>query len=655
MNESYEIIRDSSGKKVFYKNKQKKNTHLAVFVHGFTGNYLSTWGKLPDLLLNDPRLLHYDFLFWGYSSSLFFPKENFFIDNIKQFFTQILSRHKTNQRVEITAQGLQTELKYLSEYKNITLIGHSLGGLIIRSYIIQNLKENTKESTDRINRINNIILFGTPNEGLDIANNKFLGGFNNQIADIGSYNEFINSLREEWVERVFKNDNITFKTLMVAGEDDNFVPFEQVTKYFRDSRELTNGNHSTIAQPQSIHDTSYKIIANNLLQIGQKNYFEIHDNATIGYISNEQLLEILNKIKKLIADRGLDDASWTETLPSKYFLIKLARKLKLTKNNDYLNLLDSFLKNYYMKVDNQLILSDKYQLDTNIELAEIQNSMIEEDVHDDYYSRFNKSNAANIDINLLHNNYHYGLMTQIAYSEEFSNSLTLKLIRDLAIKNLIYGIDKKPTNDHGGWYPQRLPWLTARILIGLRQSGYETRNDKLYIEQVVEEAIEYLLRSVIEDKYWRSGISDWVSDWESTALCLEALDSWGKITQFRPKIHKIIDFILKNENNWFEEPNFDSHKNTNKTLASVTLICNLIIIANKHFQNSLAIDYNKYLSYLDKVLKLILASSNIPVHQYSTVHQIIYYVSWLIAQINNNLILNSIHLQPHGSSKHIRE
>jgi protein SERAC1 len=178
---NYELIEDSSGKKVLFKSRYKNNKNLVVFVHGFTGNYLSTWGAFPELLTGDPRLMHFDFLFWGYSSNLIFHKEDFLINNIRQLFTQVLSKHKTNQHIEIVAQGLQTELKYLDEYDNITLIGHSLGGLVIRSYIIQNLKGFKKENQERIKKINQIILFGTPNEGLDIANNKILRGINSQI------------------------------------------------------------------------------------------------------------------------------------------------------------------------------------------------------------------------------------------------------------------------------------------------------------------------------------------------------------------------------------------------------------------------------------------------------------------------------------------
>ena len=48
------------------------NTSLAMFVHGFRGNYLATWGKIPELIAEhadqDPILAGWDFLFVGYAT-----------------------------------------------------------------------------------------------------------------------------------------------------------------------------------------------------------------------------------------------------------------------------------------------------------------------------------------------------------------------------------------------------------------------------------------------------------------------------------------------------------------------------------------------------------------------------------------------------------
>ncbi len=637
---NYKLTEDSTGKKAHFKNKNLKNKNLAVFVHGFTGDYLSTWGKFPQFLTNDPRLSHYDFLFWGYSSNLLTSKDNFISDNIKQLFIQLLNKHKTNQHIDVVAQSLQTELKYIEDYENITLIGHSLGGLIIRSYIIQNLIERKKENLDRINKINQIILFGTPNEGIDMANNKLLSSFNNQIYDVGSYNEFINTLREEWIELVFKDKNLGFTTLMVAGEDDYFVPFKQVTKYFRDSREVTQGDHTTMVKPKSVNDLSYKIVANNLLKVSQNKNSpeEGHSIPRQIYPSSEYLKTELDKIRKLIASRGLDDEDWSCAVSSQYFLVRLARLLKITDTSEYLNLLDLFLKSFYMRVDNSIILSEDKILITPVEARRMKQFMIEEDKRDDYFTRYSKTTANNLDTELLQDNYHYGLVAQISRAREFPDSSTLRLIQGLAMQRLLYRNEKKPIDDHGGWYPQRLPWLTARILISLKNSDYEVRSDKEYIEKTASKAIDYLIRSIYQDKYWRSGAGEWVSDLESTALCLEAIDEWGKIKEYEHKILPIIKHFLALENEWLEHPSFDSEEESNATLASVTLLCNILIIIHNNFKEEIAIDYKKYLDYLASVFDYMVKSSALVVRQYNTMPQITFYITRFVLALDSSLV-----------------
>ncbi len=639
ISKDYILIEDSTGKKALLKNKNKKNKILAVFVHGFTGNYLSTWGDFPELLMQDPRLLNFDFLYWGYSSNLVIPKEDYILDNVKQLFTQFLSKHKTNQHIEVVAHGLQTELNYLEGYDEISLIGHSLGGLVIRSYIIQNLRENRLDNLERIKKINQIILFGTPNEGLDIANNKLLNGFNNQIHDLGSYNEFIKTLREDWVELVFKNKSLDLSTLMVAGEDDYFVPFEQVSKYFRDSTEITQGNHETMIKPNSINDTTYKIVANNLLKVAKTS--ERINNSSIltqSAIDYGNLKKIMDKIRKLIADRGLDDESWSQTVPAQYFLVNLARLLDLTNNLDYLYLLDTFLKSFYMTVDNKLILSKGRDLDTPEEMDAIRNCMIEEDKRDDYYSKYKKNAAQNIDMDILKYNYHYGLMAQISNGIEFPDSLTLKWIQKLSIDRLIYAYDKIPTDDHGGWYPQRTPWVTARALIGLKNSGYAERDDKAHIEELSLKAIEYLLRSIYKESYWRSGVGDWVTNWEATALCLQAIDDWGQIRENQSKIRHVLQYVLVHEYEWrIDPPAFDSKKNSNLTLASVTVLCTILLVIHKNFQKEFDIDYRKYVEYLFDIINKISNSNTMTIMHYCTIPQITFFIARLIATLDKSL------------------
>jgi pimeloyl-ACP methyl ester carboxylesterase len=225
--------------------KNPANTSIAIFVHGFTGEYLATWGKLPELLQKDPALDAYDFLFWGYPSRFF----------------------GANEKIGTTGQHLKTEIDFLPKtYDRVILIGHSMGGLVIRSYIVQTLIDGKGND---LKSIADVILFGTPNEGLGRAD-AIPKIVNDQIADLGLASELIVTLRKYWVQRVAsaqRHDeyNRQIPTLAVAGYTDNFVPKESVKSFFLDTA-ITDGDHTSMVKPENTEHLTYRIIKTRLLR-----------------------------------------------------------------------------------------------------------------------------------------------------------------------------------------------------------------------------------------------------------------------------------------------------------------------------------------------------------------------------------------------------
>ncbi|WP_433219089.1 hypothetical protein ACQP00_14245 [Dactylosporangium sp. CS-047395] len=69
----------------------------------------------------------------------------------------------------------------------------------------------------------------------------------------------------------------------------------------------------------------------------------------------------------------------------------------------------------------------------------------------------------------------------------------------------------------GNFYPARVPWVTARIVIGLCQAGHAG-------DLVVQRACSWLLdRLGPAAVHWRSGTGDWNSDEATTSMCLTGL------------------------------------------------------------------------------------------------------------------------------------
>jgi hypothetical protein len=228
-------------------------------------------------------------------------------------------------------------------------------------------------------------------------------------------------------------------------------------------------------------------------------------------------------------------------------------------------------------------------------------------------------------------------MTNISNEQKLSNSLILNIIHEIALNRLIYDQDKTqpPIEEYGGWYPQRLPWNTARILIALRYSGIDGRKDKDHILNIVNDAITFLIRSIYQNKYWRSGVGDWYTYWESTALCLEALYVWDRIKVNEKKLLPVLQYILTNEDKWLVNPSFESKKKSDDTLAAAVLSCVTMLIINKYYAEKITLNFEKYIQYLNNVIDEIENTKTFTIKQSGTIPQILFYTANLALKLSN--------------------
>jgi pimeloyl-ACP methyl ester carboxylesterase len=132
--------------------QQPPNTSLAIFVHGFRGNYLGTWGSIPELLQkqadDDADLAAWDFLFVGYS-------------------TQDISTYLDIAALICTAwrHAEAGDAPHRGSYTRLALFGHSLGTLGIR----QALCATATHGGSLLQALHSATLFGTPLNGSPLA------------------------------------------------------------------------------------------------------------------------------------------------------------------------------------------------------------------------------------------------------------------------------------------------------------------------------------------------------------------------------------------------------------------------------------------------------------------------------------------------------
>ena len=223
------------------RSKNSQNKSVVVFVHGFTGAAKSTWGKFPDLILNDQDLDVFDVFLWGYPSKLI--GKNPSIHNIGKHF--------------------KTELNIrLRHYKRVYLIGHSMGGLIIQSMIVNELMDG---HASQLRKIKHVIFFGTPNKGKQIPGT--LRMFNQQLYDLHTTSAEVHKIRKEWGKRVHKpeihpgdeNSKHHIPALAVVGLEDQLVRRESAEGNFENVHTVS-GDHIKMKEPQDRGDLSYLLV-----------------------------------------------------------------------------------------------------------------------------------------------------------------------------------------------------------------------------------------------------------------------------------------------------------------------------------------------------------------------------------------------------------
>jgi len=209
---------------------------LAIFVHGFLGDYLTTWGRLPELLSqnaqSDSALADWDYLFIGYPTR----KVTSFLDIARLIATQW----------EKAAQG---KPPYGGNYKKFALFGHSLGTLGIR----QLLCAGSMHPSQMLNMLQSVTLFGTPLNGSILAElgATLIGG---EIAEaLKPGNPQIRMLRiwNESVHPHFKWHGVR----VVLGTDDQVVgnKYSDLIDFSGDAtpKYLLNFDHTDLVKPKN--------------------------------------------------------------------------------------------------------------------------------------------------------------------------------------------------------------------------------------------------------------------------------------------------------------------------------------------------------------------------------------------------------------------
>ncbi|MGD9853141.1 MAG: esterase/lipase family protein [Nitrospirales bacterium] len=240
-----------------------------IFVHGFRSSAKGCWGPMINMLESDIEIVN-----------------NFEMHCFEYETFVVGSKGKIPSLTKVAEDfaSFLHALKIFSDNQEITLVAHSMGGLVIQYYLSKMLQEKQGE---RLKAFRQVILFATPNFG-----SKFASGIRNNLLS-----GLINNPQEEAL-RVFSDDvtaiqDTIYKNIVLAterspsqypisffcfyGNQDTFVQKASAVGHFLNSHGL-QANHNTIKEPKSQSDENYrqfKDLLNN--PAGHVHVFEVNE------------------------------------------------------------------------------------------------------------------------------------------------------------------------------------------------------------------------------------------------------------------------------------------------------------------------------------------------------------------------------------------
>lgn len=310
-------------------NFRERNTanNAVIFVHGFSGIAVNTFDKIQQLMAEDIEMEGWDMFPFGYSEKLK-PKMG------KGIWA-------TTEDINRLSDNLITAIKYkYDHYKRLAIVAHSLGGLAVQKTLLALEKKD-------FDRISHLILFGSPNNGINQINTKIK---DERWDDLQKDGFFIKKLRTDWQKKF--SDSYPFKFKVVAGTEDrdvsissNFEPFNQ--KY----RATVAGHHFSMVQPESSQNDGYQLIIDIL---NENEFYNLYtDQEEINNLLGEHdaVVKKLLPMKNDLSIKGLKELLYAlEGLDRNDEVVEILHNHKLShENTELLGFLAGRFKRKYLQ------------------------------------------------------------------------------------------------------------------------------------------------------------------------------------------------------------------------------------------------------------------------------------------------------------------
>jgi pimeloyl-ACP methyl ester carboxylesterase len=234
--------------------------NVILFVHGFCGG-VDTWkhdngSYFHQHIIKSPIVSeHFDIATFDYFSKFFNTPvaAGNMLSKIKSLFKTSSNKNEKNIGIDEISELLKTNIRFhLDDYENVVIIAHSMGGLITKNYIANEISESGNS------KVKLFISLAVPHLGAELATYGKLFSNHEQINDLAPLSEICPKLNQQWVKLSIKPNTKYF-----YGTYDDTVKKASAISIDCDDKDIVacDDSHGSICKPES--EFSTVVIATN--------------------------------------------------------------------------------------------------------------------------------------------------------------------------------------------------------------------------------------------------------------------------------------------------------------------------------------------------------------------------------------------------------
>ncbi len=236
---------------------KEPNGKLLVFVHGFGGNALTTWGLLPVLLSIRKEVKGYDIVFFGYESLKLNAYEC--AEHLQKCLDDLLSKKKEVAHESIRNHDPAYVGSVPRTYREMVLVGHSLGACVIRRAMLNEVRSGEGSWPTRTKMIwfapahcgaRVILLLTAVSLNLQVKGlSQVAEFFCPSLKDLTPKSDFLKELLDETTD-VCKTDARLISRLTIRAKNDLVVLNKPFAKDRTPAVSIAKASHMSVCKPK---------------------------------------------------------------------------------------------------------------------------------------------------------------------------------------------------------------------------------------------------------------------------------------------------------------------------------------------------------------------------------------------------------------------